>query len=568
MWKPKCVLDGTDISGQLVGVTTIETEEMSAPVATFSFLPTAGAVDPLAWVGKTVRLSWQQLVNGVVTYEYLRFTGVCSDPSWDVDNRVLTMDATGDLQSVLDRMTKTEIDTLLEPTGARYSDVVFGDENDATGWEYAEANLSTTPYVIWQDAGGAVRLTDMASKVSADYTFTDAGRFGDSAEISYPSRVDMINQVRLTTSYRFDRRRERTVGVSWNYDGGICAYLVIGFELPQRTMIESAASSGGWVVIGDISYTPVWPAGGYTCPTGMDMTGAVMPIGFVNNPSVTDEFCIGASWRASRRWTQAVTEDHVLTVNATESQQTVGVLTVDESYAFESEEKDDTWESSLEYEATPAGFSTMANGDEKGDLDGDRSTFEDAQEVALLKAKHDILRSHRGTQFAFETVFQPALDLSHTIHVDCAYVECQGKVSAIRDTWDIDSGDARTQITVSLSRHNAAGATSDDTIAALDKPADPDETDYVKNIQLLTHIGGRPYSLVYDEDWTGYITNYTDYGLWNHSKLNPSMTGLWYEESFTVKYPDIDEEYANPIDAAAAGSFEVAVPQDLLTFTS
>jgi hypothetical protein len=504
-WRPKVVLDGTDISAKLIGALEIESEEMAAPIASFSFIPASGSVDPLAWVGKTVTISWQRYVGGVLTNTALRFTGVVSDPSWDADERILSISATSDLQGRLDRMTKAQIDTLLTSVSPSYSEYVFGPAEDLSGWEYAQALISTTDAVLWQDQAAVIKATSTATRAVADYTFgTDdiiAGSLGDSPQ--YPSRTELVNKLTVVFEYRFARRRQRHItcvfrSVDLDTPSTYLSGNLGGWELPQRTQVASAAESGGWAVIGDISYTDVWPGGLYS--TYSD-SGVPMMEGWVNNPVVTDELCIGAQWTAARRWLQTVTETATLTVQSTESQAVVGILADNESYSINDEATDEEWESSLEYDDYATGAVLMSNTvDKRLDLDELRDEFEDAQEVAIAKARNDILRAHRGTTVTFSAPFLPALNLSHTVAIDTTYLDCQGKVRRITDTWNLDTGECLSTVDVALFRHNGAGLVTDTPVAAVEKAADRDGARNAVELALVHRRPGRSAEVVNRRD--------------------------------------------------------------------
>ncbi len=583
-WRPKVVLDGTDISAKLIGALEIEADEMASVVASFSFLPAAGAVDPLAWVGKTVTISWQRYLGGALANTVLRFTGVVSDPTWDADERVLSISATSDLQGRLDRMTKTQIDTLLTSVSPRFSEYVFGDPADMSGWEYAQALISTTNAVLWQDTAGVIKVTSTLAKATADYTFTVAdiiaGSLGDSPQ--YPSRQEMVNQIAIDFGYRFKRRRQRQItcvfrSVDLDTPSTYLSGNMGGWELPQRTQVESAANSGGWTVNGDITYRDVWPNGYY--PSYSDQ-GTPTMIGLSLSSEVAADWCIGATWKAARRWLQTVTETATLTVNATESQAVIGILADNESYSLEDDATDEEWESSLEYDDYVSGATLMSNGvDKRSDLDELRDEYEDAVEIAVLKAKNDILRAHRGTVVTFSAPFLAALNLSHTVAIDTGFLDCKGKVRRITDTWNIDTGESLSTVDVALYRHNGAGLVSDTTIAAPEKAADPTEAAPSTRLNLKLYIGGqddRPkWSTVETE--SGYFVNLpfnpndgsaTLTGGWSRNPLNPQVAPRVYEEGFSVQYPDIAATYADPNTAASTAAFEVAIPEDSLVLIS
>ncbi len=584
VWRPKITIGGTDISAKLVGAIEIETEEMASPVASFAFLPAAGALDPLGYVGATVVISWDRYVAGALAESALRFTGLVSDPTWDADQRVLSISATGDLQARLDRMSKAEIDTVLAPVSPSFSKHIFGPPEDMSGWEYSEALISTTDGVLWMDVAGTIRATSTLPAVSADYTFEEwsilTGSLAGSPE--WPNRQEMVNKIELSVGYRHKRKRQRHVSVKfWDIDlenpSTYLSGLYGGWELPQKSQVESAANGGGWTVIGEITFDEVWPSRTY--PTYSD-TGVAMTIGWANNPTVTADLCTGATWTAARRWMQTVTETATITVNATESQEVIGILADNEKYGFEDPTDDETWETDLEYTDFATGATLMGNGvDKKIELDDARDEFEAAQTVAIAKARGDILRGHRGTTVTFQTPFAPSVGLEATVEIDTTYLQCTGRVRRIVDTWNIDSGECLSTISLALYRHNGSGLTSDTEIAPVEEAADPDETKPETRITMGLYIGGqddRPkWSTVEAE--SGYFVNLpfdpaygsaTLRGGWSRNPENPQVAPRIYEEGMRIKYPDIDESYADPQNAAATATIEVAIPEDPLVIVS
>jgi hypothetical protein len=218
--------------------------------------------------------------------------------------------------------------------------------------------------------------------------------------------------------------------------------------------------------------------------------------------------------------------------------------------------------------------------DKRSDLDELRDEYEDAVEIAVLKAKNDILRAHRGTTVTFSAPFLAALDLSHTVALDTPWLDCKGKVRRITDSWNLDTGDCISTVDVALYRHNGAGLTSDTTIAAPEKAADPTEAAPSTRLNLGLYIGGqddRPkWSTVEDE--SGYFVNLpfneadgsaVITGGWSRNPLNPQVRPRIYEnEGMSIKYPDIAATYADPHTATSTAAFEVAIPEDSLTLIS
>jgi hypothetical protein len=181
------------------------------------------------------------------------------------------------------------------------------------------------------------------------------------------------------------------------------------------------------------------------------------------------------------------------------------------------------------------------------------------------------------------------------VSLDTVYLDCQGKVRRITDSWNIDTGECLSTVDVALFRHNGSGLTSDTTIAAPAKAPDPTETLPETRLDLKVYIGGQDDRPEWEDvkDESGYFVNLTPVGAdkfggtsrpststtnlssqyylsntWQRDPSNPEVAKRIYEEGFAVKYPDIDADYADPTDAATTAAFEVAIPQDTLVLTS
>ncbi len=563
-WQPVVLLNGVDISSRVVGAVRIERGESEAPICELTYAPVAGAIDPLAFVSAPIVVG----VRGVspAAWTHTEFTGVVSSPAWDVTTRTLTLSATGDLQQQIDGMTKAEIDVQF-PDG-RFSEAVFGAADDLSGWDYAQALIDTTDLVLWQDAGGAIRTTSIAAKAVADYTWDESSIIDGTLEWQPAERTEIVNQVDIRTQHRFKRKRQRNVSCRFQppelaTPGYYLSGLYGGWALPQRSQIESAATSGGWTILGKITYRDVWPSGGY--PIYSD-EGVLIYTGWVNQPAITGEFAIGATWTAGRRWLQTVTEDVAITVSSPDSQAVVGKLATASLVTVESDADDPTWETSLEYTGTSwAAARELSSGDWAEDLDDTRTDLEDAQEVAVLVARNTILKSHRGSSVRCQLPYTAHLDLDHTVAIDTAWLTCKGKVRRLVHTFDIDGGAITTDVEIALSRRNGSGLATDTTVAAPAQPADPDETEPETRLDLRFYLGGMPSSRVYDEDWLGYLVNVPDLGRPERNPLLPEIKRRTYEVGFAVQYPEIDADYTDPYTAEDAATFDVLVPEDPLT---
>jgi hypothetical protein len=575
-WRPKVLLNGTDISSKIIGPIDIEYEEGAASTATCAYLPADGAVDPLLSVGQALTVIFQRLVGGSVTQQNLLFAGIVSDPEWDATDRTIALSATGDLQSKLDRTDKTSIAATV---GGTFSEYVFGPAEDLSGWDFSEALLSTQASVVWQDAAGAIRVTPCAAKATADYTLTEADILERAQVVRFGGRMDITNRIYITLGYRHMALRQRNV--TFNFAPAVLltpsTYLSGnegGWQLPQRTQIESAANSSGWQVQGAITYAPLWPRGTYS--TYSDF-GNPMMIGFTYTDAVAAELCVGAAWTAARRWKQTWTENYELIVEASESIATVGELATDEAYAVEDPADDETWESDP-ISGYKSGATLMSNSvDYVYRLDTVRADVATAQAVALAKAQAEILKSHRGTVVSCVTPFDSRLSLADTVAIDTTYLECKGKLRRIRHHLDLDTGDATTEVEIALSRHNGAGLVTSDPLTPPSAPGDPAETAPSRYHRLELHIGGSVTQPLWDDTWDGWVTNLpfdptfgsaTLRGSWDRNRANPWIVGRVYDEGFHVLGPEIASTYADPIDFSDAQTYDVAIPEDPLVLIS
>ena len=118
-----------------------------------------------------------------------------------------------DLQSKLDAMPKTAI---LAQLGGTFSEYIFDDPANLSGWEYAEALVSTQPKVIWQDQNGFIRADSILAKGTADYTFTASDILDTAQVVRWQGRLDFINKLTVSLGYRLQRRRQRNKRFSFH----------------------------------------------------------------------------------------------------------------------------------------------------------------------------------------------------------------------------------------------------------------------------------------------------------------------------------------------------------------
>jgi hypothetical protein len=565
LWQPVVVVGGVDLSARLYGEITIEREEDASAIAELSYLALAGAVDPLLHVGQPVTISWAQIVGGVVSYARLRFTGLVADAAWDADLAGVRLSCTTALQDVCNAMTKADIERLI---GGHWSPHVWSEE-DSTGWTHAQQRLSTTTKALWHDEQRILRVTDLQAKATADLALGASDILSDSAQVSYAQRGDMVNRIRCALDFRYLRQRQRWVDVVWRPQD-VCSYLQDSYQFCQRSMVEGAATSGGWQLDGAISYVPLWPNDYYWC--GNRSAGSLMTgLAWNTAPAVAATLCIGASWRATKRWHQTVTETYTLLVEAPQSLAAIGEVEQDEEYGIESTTEPDTaWEQSSDLSPVSGGRSSPEGdwiADVYDDATAGRAAVEDAMACVVAAAQGEILRAHRGTTVSWDMPYQPGLSLQHTLSLTLPTLVCHGKVRALRDRLSLDSGEAITTVELAISRRNGSGLVATTPPAAVPQPADPAEPRVDRVVTLGLHIGGRTYSPPEDQTWGGLITNYTydptAVPNWSANPTNPSVNV--YSYAFAFPPPEIADDFtATDVDAGTT-TYTVDIPDDTLT---
>ena len=592
LWQPYVTVGGVDLSARLIGGIDIDTDEMAAPIAGFTIAPTAGLVDPMAYLNATVEIWWRHMTDATTErYRRLKFSGKVLSTEWDADLALLSFDCSGDLQTKCERMTDAEVALVF---AGYWSEHIF--DEDADGWQKAQDRLSTTENVVWQDEAGAIRLSSIRAKTTPDFTFADSARIHETLRITHVAQRDLKNTVQITLDYRFPRKRHREIKYSWMpfapY-GGVCDYLENPFTLCTRDMVQSAADGSGWVVQGDIHYVDVWAPGLYMCgfanseprvwgfedvqvTTTVDSPGG--PAGTYTYKQSQDlsSWCIGAWWTSAKRWVQTITETYTLTVQAPQSIAHIGEAMATEDYGVESQASYDDWAESLGQDGPPTGGTafTLPSGDTAIDGSADdpvnRTAMEYAQETVIAAARGDILRTHRGTTVEVEIPYHPGVTLDHTVKLDTARLVAQGKVRRIEDRLDVGSGEAITRLSLAISRKLGTGTVIDTPIAAPASAAAPTDPTFTSHVSLQTHIGGRTTSPAEDEDWTGFFSDYqydpTATPDWSVNPANPSV--VRYGTKFVVTSPDIDGDWVNAKVSAATAVYDVDIPDDTLTLTA
>lgn len=560
-WSLSVIIDGTDYSDRLTGRVEIDYEEDSSGMASFQIVPSAGAIDPLSWLSKIVTID---VTSGSNTVR--RFNGLISNATYDPETRLMAFDCTTDLQGYFENLDRDTIDDMV---GGYWSANIFNDDSD--GWTYAQDRLATQYVSIHQDQNRQPVITSLSAKGTPDFTFTDDKRFNETLSITRATRRELINRIRVRIDYRFTKLRQRHIKYSfeWVRDvGGTgnalswCDFLGNQYDPCNRSQIESAIGSSGWNLLGSVDYTPLNDSGNFECPGyfNPNASQAGDQFGWVVSDAVLDSTCLEARFTLAKRFAQTVTESYSFDVRADNSIEYAGELSLDQKFAVDNESDSADWESNDAYSTTAPGAVQDSSGDYVIDLttgDNDRTAFENAQQTALAQATTSIKKSHRGNVVSFEVPFHAEINLTHTAQVTCPYLDAKGKVIQRVDTFDTETGEAVTSLSLAISAHGGSGLVTETPLTPI-TATQTDLPSYTTSYALHYLIGGDNQTQPYDETKPGYYTN------------RETVTGAYerYDNNFALNTPEVASAYRDAITVTESKTINVDVEEDTLTLSA
>lgn len=565
-WDLTLVIGGFEIpKEQIHGIVDIDRTESDAALMKVTIIPETGIQDVGLYHGQSVTLDIQTASGNKRIY-----TGVVDIPEIDLIDEKITLRCTDRRTELLNSQLPGVVDTI-----GVYSPIIFQPARDTA--EEVEQRLSTTPQALDFDATGNYTITPWLPKSTADFTLTDSDVYRDRPVVELTSRGRIINKVNMNLQYRYERFHHSTRSWTWEspIKNEICLLLEDGYSLTSKSMVRSAAEAAGWPVRGEITFDQIHDSGWYRCSGVTVGWSTVQFRGTIE--SVVDEkgvqlkdsngkllaetritsatdygdlYCMGASWQGTQQWTQSVTENYTLTLDAPQSQTQFGTIESDLSYALDEEADTRSWEDYTSFRTTQQSLNYSENQDTQ------RGDFNVAIDVALKQGKNIILESHRDTRVMVDTFIWPDVDLKHTVLVDTDEIQAKGKVFNIKHRINIGTGEAVTTTTLVLSR--SQGSTTDSTLSIPTQPTD--SVVYPSGVITLDNHFGLDPALAAAAGWHGMVGN-----KWIVENNNTFKTT--FQEQFIVDSPAIPGSLRNAKDLAATSSYDVEIPNDTLVIT-
>jgi hypothetical protein len=567
-WYVIVTLNGWQIpDAWLTKTVTVDASEDNSTLASFSIRAAVGIIDIEFYQGKSVT------IDVVTPTKFKRiFSGVVDIPIINMAEEYLTINCTNKIEESMNNLLGSAKNSI------GYFDLnIFSQPTDIA--EEIKLRLETVPQSIHLDPYNIFRLTNWTPKDTPDFVITNSGIYKDeNIAIEIVSRGRIINTVNLTVQYRYERNYNITRTFRWQSPIELSpAYLLRdGYSMPARTMIQSAAESAGWPINGLITFDPVLAAGWYTVGNTkvayspvqisgvsagrVDANGNAVLDSNGNQivdssiSSVTDYsliFTLGASWLATKRWTQTVTETFTLTLSASQSVAQYGAIDQSENYSYTDTFDSSKWESST-YLLT-SDMNTSYGQNYFINRDTQRAELNNIFNIVANKAQTTILKTHRQNFVKFKTPIFPELDLSHTIQLDTTKCDTVGKVYSYHHELNIETCEAFTEIQLAIFKSQGSSSTSSFVLPTI--PADS-LTLTAPVINLGNHYGYDPATTAGSDTWTGFIGN---------AFVGGARTD--FTESFVVDTPRINAVLTDPRELASSQSYNIALPNNALTIT-
>jgi len=508
-------IGGTDVTSSVAGAIRVEEEERSSSIAEFNCL-----------LGTTIAARASVVIDiydGTSTRRL--FTGIVAERVPQVDQGIISVLATTDLQGKVRALTRPQIKSLI---GGYWHPAISDERGDE--WEFCQEVLDTVPRDLHVNRNGTLTMCDWT--VADTVTITDADRVAGSMRGSIAQTSNIVNRNVVTVQHRYTRRKLRKATIVWSQSTAPTGHqgegnTTPGWPLPDEDMARSFVEGLGWssfnvsfdrpwddVDISDEHYFPIAGKPGYHRVVDND------PIHL--SPLVTDyheTLITGFSAQVYQTWDQTILNNYSIDVKSSSSIAAIGEFAVTEEWTAEEPEPDEIADAPVSATAGQPvlgvgtvnlfGGATLPNGDQYIDFTGD-ADMDGLMQAAVARASTEILSSHRQHTEEFTCPYAHDYRLDRRGSVT-GMITCAGKIKAIRTLIDPQAGLATQDISLAISGMDAQGVDAEQPYQVPETPANDPETSISYNLDLSTQIGGFETSPQKPELAEGQAAYFTDY---------------------------------------------------------
>ncbi|WP_299195767.1 hypothetical protein [uncultured Amphritea sp.] len=547
--------------GLLTDTISITRREGDSALATLTLQPDYGPQNLSQYHGKRVTISASSASKTKLMYD-----GIVDLPKIDLIYKKITLECTD---------SRTEKNNALSAAFVQgigyHSPAVFTEPADLN--EELTQRLQTIPYAFDYGSDGIGRLTPWAPKATPDFTIDDDVIYYRNPTASVLSRGRVTNKITITLTYNYQllRWRER----QFSFDSGLSAFYYGSWGLPPSNIqLKQAIQAAGWPY-DNYQFVGLDPAGKYgdihwspkvnkaKIAPKLDADGNQVtdqngnPVYEQTGRTVSDStnlYANTATWTASKRWAQNVTESIEITLQAPQSIQQYGEVSNDVSYGVADDYDATDWEAYEAHKAPPASASQSANGDYLISKATDIAGFNNMALTALNREATKIIKGHRDNRVEFEVPCWPDVEMHHTIETTGGTVKAKAKVSAITHTFDLGDKEAATEIELSLSQ--SISTTTNTPITVPNRPPIVDANYTPQVIKLSAHT--IPLNGEQNTDWTGYIFQ---------ELVRPGKAvryGLKAPVALIIDTQDIDDQSRDTREISSKQAYNIEIRNDLL----
>jgi hypothetical protein len=552
-WSLWISIGGVDYSNRLTGRVSVQRAVNAATLADFSLIPVAGAIDPTAFDGLPVVMTYQD-ARGTAQL----FKGLVIRPSITMSDKTIRLVCSDLLQETFSKLSTAQINALIphQRSSALYQD-------PADNYDYALECLNSAEgdiflgidnepvYKAWTDEN--------------QLTFNSSNVLYESVNPTFADRHTLTNKIIINFDYRHFIGWHRKHDLNWSIGMTYFAWLSGYFStLPAVEIIEKAIP--GDCVIASKTITPPPPSGLYG--SGVDV------VAYVNGyPDGYAAFAYSAE--AAERWLQTITRKITLTVSSSASITRYGEIVKNAKYALSNDEDsiDFTKINDNRRFGVSAGFDnsgpvTVSDKDPFADPDavyidwrvityrkklyGKNGTVNIANAAincALREAGKTILQTHQNVSINFECVIQPLLTLANNGTINAEGVTAAGRIKQFEHRLDFDAGTAQTSIQIV-----PVSGTVNQTLTV---PTLIDYNPVVTNATspaLKTYLDTGLGAPADNENWRGYIAN--------------TVSNDNYQARFVVEIPEIAAALRDEQTIEQSAAFNVSVILDKIGLTA